>query len=405
MARLSREELDKIKEKYNVSRIWSFSRINAYETSKYEYALRYLMHEPEDRQDCAYTTLGSLCHDTLDDFYEGKISYDDMAEQFTDGWITAIDIAGLKLDRNDEEHDAKLKEKYKFDIQHFFKNHVTYDYKLLIEKPVITKVGSSVFVGYCDAIYKDDEGYYYVVDFKTSSASGFSGNSLEKKSMQLILYSMALIQSGVDIEHIRPCFNMLKYVNVETTLKNGKKKVRQIERCSIGQSLQSNCKTWLKAFDYSEDEIDNYLKMLLDTNSIEILPEEVQEKYKFEDCHIYVPLTQELVDKTTDTIINIVRDIMAREKDYKETGSDQAFWDDEASVKKESYYYATLCGYSPSKLLPYKAYLDQLEKQKRGMDFFGGVGNDSENNVVTNNDICNNGSTDEVDLSWLDEIA
>lgn len=405
MARLAREELDKIKKKYNVSRIWSFSRLNTYLTSRYEYLLKYLMCEKEDRQDCAYTTLGSLCHDTLDDYYEGKISYSDMAEQFLDGWITAIDIAGLKLDRNSEEHDTKLKEKYKSDIQHFFENHVKYNYNLLIEKPVLTKVGSNIFVGYCDAIYKDNNGDYYVVDFKTSSTSGFSGKNLEKKSMQLVLYSMSLIQSGIDIEHIKPCFNMLKYVNVETTLKNGDKKQRQIERCKIGESLQSNAKMWLKSFKYSEEEVDDCLKMLLDTNSIDVLPDEVQEKYKIEDCHIYVPLTQELVDKTVDTITTNIHDIYAREKDYKETGSDQAFWDDEESVKKESYYYATLCAYSPSKLLPYKNYLDKLEKQKNAMDFFSGVGENSENNVVANQDICNNTKgSDDVDLSWLDEI-
>lgn len=404
MTRLSKEELNKIKNKYNVSRIWSFSRINTYLTSKYEYALKYVMHVPEDRQDCAYTTLGTLCHDTLDDYYEGKIAYEDMESQFSDGWLMAIDIADLKLDRNDDEHDKNLKEKYKLDIQHFFKNHVKYSNKLLIEKPVITNVNSNIFVGYADAIYKDNNGNYYIIDFKTSSASGFTGKGLEKKSTQLVLYSMALIQAGIDIERVHPCFNMLKYVNVETTLKNGKTKQRTIERFKIGESLQSNARTWLKSFGYGEDEIDDYLKLMLDTNSIEVLPEEVQEKYKFEDCHIYVPLTQELIDKTVGEITATIKDIEAREKDYEETKSDAAFWDSDEDVKKESYYYATLCGYSVAKLLPYKSYLDKLEAQKNGSDIFGGLLNDSENDVVTSQDICNN-SNDEVDLSWLDELV
>ena len=403
MARLSNEELDKIKEKYNVSRIWSFSRVNTYLTSKYEYALKYVFHEKEDRQDCAYTTLGSLCHDTLDDYYEGKITYEDMAGQFNDGWLTAIDIADLKLDRNDEEHDKNLREKYKLDIQHFFKNHVKYNHELLIEKPVITNVDSNIFVGYADAIYKDDNGDYYIIDFKTSSASGFTGKSLEKKSTQLVLYSMALIQAGIDIERVHPCFNMLKYVNVETTLKNGKTKQRMIERFKIGESLQSNARTWLKSFGYSEDEIDNYLKLMLDANSIEVLPEKVQEKYKFKDCHIYVSLTQELISKTVSEITATIQDIEAREKDYAETHSDQCFFDSEEDVKKESYYYSTLCSYSPSKLKPYAEYLDKLEKQKTGIDLFAGVGESFENDVVTSQDICNNKS-DDIDLSWLDNI-
>lgn len=401
MARLSKEGLDKIKEKYGVSRIWSWSRVNTFMTSHYEYYLKYVKHVKEDRTDCAYTTLGSLCHDTLDDYYEGKIAYEDMESQLNDGWLTAIDIADLKLDRNDDEHDKNLKEKYKLDVQHFFKNHVKYNHKLLVEKPVITNVNSNIFVGYADAIYKDDDGDYYIIDFKTSSASGFTGKSLEKKSTQLVLYSMALIQAGIDIERVHPCFNMLKYVNVDTTLKNGKTKQRMIERFKIGESLMSNARTWLKSFGYNEGEIDNYLKLMLDANSIEVLPEEVQEKYKFEDCHIYVPLTQELIDKTVSEITTTIKDIEAREKDYAETHGDKCFWDSEEDVKKESYYYATLCGYSPSKLLPYKSYLDKLEAQKNGFDLFGGLLNDSENDVVISQDICNN-SNDEVDLSWLD---
>lgn len=397
MARLSNEELDKIKEKYNVSRIWSFSRVNTYLTSKYEYMLHYVNHVPEDRQDCAYTSLGSLSHDTLGDFYEGKITYEDMAGQFEDGWTTAIDIADLKLDRNDEEHDNNLKEKYKLDLQCFFKNHVPYNYKLLIEKPVVTKVGSNIFVGYCDAVYKDNDGNYYIIDFKTSSASGFTGKSLEKKSTQLVLYSMALIQSGIDISRVKPCFNMLKYVNVETRLKNGNTKTRQIERCKVGESLQSNAKSWLKSFGYSENEIDDYLKLMLDANSIEVLPEEIQEKYRFEDCHIYVPLTQELIDRTVDELTTTIHDIMNREAEYEKTKSDQCFWDDEDSVKKESYYYATLMSYSANLHKPYAEFLNKLEAQKNGFDLFGNIG---DNNVVVSSNI----NKDDVDLSWLNEI-
>lgn len=403
MARLSKEELNKIKEKYNVSRIYSWSRVNTFMTSKYEYMLKYVTHEPEDRQDCGYTTLGSLAHDTLDGYYEGKISYDDMVEQFEDGWITAIDIAELKLDRNDIEHDASIKKKYHEDLQHFFKNHVKYKHKLLIEKPIIAKVGSNVFVGYVDAMFKDDEGNYHIVDFKTSSK--YTGKTAEEKSGQLVVYAMGLIQAGIPLEKVRICWNFLKFCNIEYHQKNGAVKTKIAERYKIGDSLKTNAKMWLKDAGYSEDEIDDYLKLLIDTNNIDALPDDVRCKYNMADCHVYVPLTQELIDKWTDIITTNIRDICAREKDYKETGSDQAFWDDEQDVKKESYYYATLCGYSPLKLPPYKKYLDQLEAQKKGMDFFSGVGNDSENNVVTNNNICNNSSTDEVDLSWLDEIA
>lgn len=61
-------------------------------------------------------------------------------------------------------------------------------------------------------------------------------------------------------------------------------------------------------------------------------------------------------------------------------------------------------GYSANLHKPYKEYLDKLEAQKNGSDMFDGLLGDSKNDVVTSQDICNN-NTDEVDLSWLDELA
>lgn len=402
MGRLTNKELDKIKNKYKVSRIWSWSRINTFMTSPYEYMLHYVKHIPEDRQDCGYTTLGSLAHDTLDAYYENEIAYKDMIDRFKDGWITAIDIAELKLDRNDEIHDASIKAKYKDDLQHFFKNHKPYDNKLLIEKPVIAQVGNNVFVGYIDALFKDNDGNYHIIDFKTSSK--YSGKTAEEKSGQLTIYALGLIQAGIPVDKVKICWNFLKYCSIEYQQKNGTVKTREVERCKIGESLQSNAKMWLKDAGYNNDEVDDYLKLLLDTNSIEILPDEVREKYKMSDCHVYVPLTDKLINKWTDTIITTIRDIHTREKDYEDTKSDKCFWDDEEHVKSESYYFSTLMAYSPNLHKPYAEYLDKLEKQKNGQDLFNGVGEKSENDVVTSNDICNN-KTDEVDLSWLDGLV
>lgn len=202
-------------------------------------------------------------------------------------------------------------------------------------------------------------------------------------------------------------------------MKNGSKKVRQIERCELGKKLQANAKTWLKDAGYSEEEIDSYLMLFLDTNNIESLPEEVQAKYKIDDCHIWVPLTQELVNECEETVIATLRDIMCRETDYEKTKNDRAFWDSEDEVKKESYYFSTLMSYSAGKHKPYSEYLDKLEAQKNGQNLFGGLLGDSvksENDAKTSKDICdntacsiatcdnNNNDDDEDLLSWLDDI-
>lgn len=395
MARLSKEQLNELMQKENVSRIWSYSRINCFLTSKYEYFLSYVKHEKADREDCIYGSLGGAAHQCLEDYYTGKILYEDMAEQFEDSWITCRDVAQLKFDRNDEEKDLKIANKYHDDLNHFFAHHIWLDGKPAMEKFVKIRVGDNLLQGYIDCIYKDDNGVYNIIDWKTSSE--YKNKVLEEHSAQLTLYAMGLMQMGIPMDKIRIGFNFLKYCAVEVTQKNGKKKLRSIERYKLGESLVTNSRMWLKDAGYSEEEIDNYLKFLIDVNDISVLPKEVQNKFNISDHYVYIDLNQKLIDKWVNIVTTTIQDIETREKDYEETKSDQCWWDSEEDVKKESYYYATLCEYSPSKLKPYAEYLDKLEKQKNGVGLFDNVGN---NNVVVSNNI----DKDDVDLSWLSAI-
>lgn len=393
MARLTHEELEKIKIQHNVERLWSWSRMNTFLNSKYEYLLKYILKTPEDRCDSCYTTLGTICHDTLDRFYEDEIKYEDMIEDYNDGFTTAIVIADLKFNRSDEEKNKSIGEKYNENLIHFFKNHTVYKHKLLIEKPIVVNINDNVFVGYIDALYKDEEGYYHIIDFKSSSI--YTGTTLAKNSGQLILYSIGLCQMGIPLDKIKPQFNFLKYCTIKYEQKNGVVKYRNVERSKIGENLQSNAKTWLKAFDYEPEE---YLKAMLDTNGIDCLPEEVREKYEITDCHIDVDFKPDTAQYWTNLITTTIKDIELRESDYEETNSDKCFWDDEDSVKEQSYYYANLCSYSANKLLPYKAYLEKLEASQNGTDLFNGLlGSEM---VSTSSNVINNKDS----LDWLNNI-
>lgn len=388
MARLTNEELEKIKQKHGVSRLWSWSRLNTYMTSKYEYFLKYILKTPEDRCDSCYTTLGTICHDALDKFYENKIKYEDMINDYNDGFLTAIVIADLKFNRSDEDKNKSIGEKYNENLVHFFNNHTIYKHKLLIEKPIVVNINGNVFVGYIDGLFKDDDGYYHILDFKSSSI--YSGKILEEHSGQLTLYAIGLHQMGVPMDKIKAAFNFLKYCTIKYEQKNGEIKYRNVERCKVGESLQSNARTWLKAFKYEPDE---YLKLLLDTNSIECLPKEVQKKYEITDCHVYLDLSK-LVDEWVNVITNTIQDIELREVDYMDTKSEKCFWDSEDNVKAQSYYFSNLCSYSPNKHKPYGEYLNKLEQQKNGSDLFDGVGANISNVKTSKKD----------DLSWLDSI-
>ena len=370
--------------------------MNTYMTSKFEYLLKYILKSKEDRCDSCYTTLGTICHDTLEKFYEGEIKYKDMIDDYNDGFTTAITIADLKFNRSDEEKNKSIGEKYNENLVHFFKNHVPYKHKLLVEKPIIVNIDGNVFVGYIDGLYKDDDDVYTVLDFKSSSI--YTGKTLEENSGQLTIYGIGLHQMGIPLDKIRCCFNFLKYCTIKYEQKNGVIKYRNVERCKIGESLQSNAKTWLKAFGYNPDE---YLMQMLNTNSIDCLPEQVKAKYEITDCHVDIGFNEKLVQKWTNHITTTLEDIKLREKDYEETKALECFWDDEEDVKAQSYYFANLCAYSATKHLPYKAYLEKFEAAQKNQDMFGGLLGG--NTVSTSNNVIENNSS-EVDLSWLDNI-
>lgn len=396
MARLTWDELNELMRKENVSRAWSWSRIHAFHNSMYEYYLKYIKKVKEDRRDCIYAAMGGTAHDIIERFYSGQIKYENMIDEFEDGWLVSRDISQLKFDRNDEEHDTKIADKYYADLRHFFKNHTILKHRPVLEQFVKMKIGVNLLYGYIDCCFKDDNGCFNIVDWKTSTV--YKGKKAEDECGQLVLYSIALNQMGIPFDKIKICWNFLKYCTIQYEQANGAVKTRDVERYKLGESLQTNVKMWLKKLGY-EDEIDNYLKAMIDANSIEVLPDDVREKYVVSDCYVYVDLTQKLIDKWTDYVVLTIRDILAREKDYKETGNEMLFWDSEDEVKAQSYYYSTLCGYSPSLLKPYKQYLDSLEKSKNGMDLFGNVGESIATKPVTTSTEVN-----ETDLSWLDDI-
>jgi len=395
MARKTGEELEKIKSKHGVDKLYSWSRVNSYHTSPYEYFLRYVKNplepEPEDREDCIYGVAGNLVHDIMERFYSNEITYEEMTDEFEDAWLTAS-VAELKFDRNAEDKDKKISAKYYECLKHFFKHHKIIEYKVDLERFITVKIGNSVLQGYIDCCFRDDDGCITILDWKTSTI--YKGAKALNECGQLVVYAVALHQLGVPYEKIKICWDFLKYVNVEITQANGKKTERQIERNQIGEKLQSNAKMWLKKCGY-EEEIVEYLDLLVQTNSIECLPKDVQAKYKQSDCIMYVDLTDELIDKWHNHVTEIIKEIEGKEEEYKKTEDDKLFWESDEQVAAQSYYFATLCGYSANKHKPYKAYLERLDREKEEKEnLYGGVGTDSGTDGDDKNE----------DMSWLNDL-
>ena len=90
------EELERIKKQYGVDTLWSFSKLNKYVTSPYEYYLKYILKVKEDRQDGIYAVSGGMVHSIIEKFYKKEISYEDMITQYEDALFT-FEMAELKL--------------------------------------------------------------------------------------------------------------------------------------------------------------------------------------------------------------------------------------------------------------------------------------------------------------------
>lgn len=393
--RVSYEDLKKLCVALGTDRLNSWSRVNCVHNSLYEYLLKYILHIKEDRDDSIYKVTGGISHDIMERFYTHELDYDKMAEEFDDGWITAFDIAELKFVRGDGKRNQSIADKYYYDLKNFFETHEVITEPIDIEQFVTVKVGDEYYQGYIDALIKHEDGSYTILDWKTSSI--YKGDKAKNECGQLVMYSLALHQKGIPFDKIKIAWNFLKYQCVTVQSKKGVKKVREIERCTLGEKLQANAKMWLKEFGYTEDQVFEYLDKLAQTNDIKVLPEEVQEKYEFHDCYVYVELTQELIDYWTNFIIDTMKEIRSKEAQYeelKEAGkyeeADKLWWEDEESVKKQSYYLSNLCGYSPNLHKPYKAYLEALDAQKNG-DILGTKKKSDEEYAID-------------DLGWLNNL-
>ena len=121
--RLTKEELEEIKNKYDVDNLWSWSRVSAWHTSKYEWFLRYVQHVEPDRTDCIYGQEGLYSHDIIEKFYNKEIQYNDMLTEFEDSWNMSRNVLGLKFNRNDATKDESIAEKYHETLKLFFQNH------------------------------------------------------------------------------------------------------------------------------------------------------------------------------------------------------------------------------------------------------------------------------------------
>lgn len=317
MARLSREKLNGLKEKYNTDRIWSFSRMNSYVNMPWEYYIRYILRKKVDTSN-AWTYQGTAVHDIIQDYIEGKYPHEKMLELFDELQIRhQIEKPELKFPNDN------IKENYIENLRHYFK-HIDYsdisDLQKTIELPIRAVFKNSddqniLFIGYADLIYRENDKFY-IVDFKTSSKGKFSGASLEESAKQLKIYAVGLHQMfNVDYENIILRFDMQKYVKVSFLQKNGKwsRPVLQ-ERREWVASQMNRINKLLTDNDVDLITATDMINVALEENSLDSLPDYVQEKFKLDKGTIDVEMDASKAREVEHDVVDIIEEIILKEK-------------------------------------------------------------------------------------------
>lgn len=367
MARLTAEQLDKLKKKFGVDTIWSWSRYNTYKNDPYSYMLRYIKKIPPTRHDIIWGISGGVAHTILEDYYSKEITYEEMVERYEEELFN-MNMADLKYHRKDSKMNDKIAEKYEENIKLFFANHETITYKMKIEQFITIKVGKYAFQGYIDFIYKNPkDGTYTILDWKTSTL--YIGQKIDKEKGQLVLYAESLRQLGIPLDKIKICWCFLKYLTVhyetvtieklEDGTKRNKQKTKNCFRNEWVKGIQEDAIKWLKKLEYEDDEIESLIEEAIEENSLENLPKEVQKKFRVGDCYVYIPLTEEIIDELKEDIIKTLDEIVEKSKEFEKTQDDVLFWT--KIDKKNSFFFHNLCEYNTIHHKPYKEYMEQLD--------------------------------------------
>lgn len=381
--RKSKQYLEKIKEKYGVDELYSWSKYHLGHTDPYGYLLRYILKEKETRQSI-YGVSGGKCHDILEEFYLGNIKYEDMIKEY-DIALYEMDLAGLKYNRNDDKKNESIANKYEENMKLFFVQHIPVEGKVICEQFVTIKVGDYVFQGYIDFIHKESDKYV-ITDFKTSTI--YVGKKILEERGQLVLYAEALIQKGVPIEDIIIRWNFLKYTKVNI-LTNTKDKETKLEKTKSKNCLRYEwvketssylSKLLNKLTDLDELEIEDMVQTASENNNMDNIPEHIKSRFTLEDCYVEIPLDQDVIDDLKHEIIHTLNGLKEKEEEYVITKDDTLFWT--TIDKSNEYFFNNLCGYNGKQHKPYGEYLDTIKAFTKTTD------------NKNNND----------DLSWLNEL-
>lgn len=311
--RLTYKQLEGLKEKFGVKVLYSYSRVNSYLQEPWIYRKTYL--DKVERGSSCYAMLGNLAHDVIQNHLDGDYPYEEMINKYNEGLLE------WKTEHSDLKFINKsVEDSYIASMKNYFQTTKIIPHKIINETPVCIHIPLEddediVFIGYIDSEYVDEDGIFNIVDYKSSSISGFSGKQLKEKAQQLTLYAIGINQvRGIPFEKIRLRFDMMKFYEISFMQKNGKIGKTKAERSKWVEKIIKRLQKDLFELGYDPIETDGLLDVSLMNNSIDNLPQEVQDKYTFDNLYIDVTVTEEEAEELKQMMKETVLEIREKEK-------------------------------------------------------------------------------------------
>lgn len=332
---------EKIKELKNKGiPVYSISRLNTVDNCGWEYWQTYMEHlTPKDN---IYSFTGTRIHKCLEDLQNGlTLNFPEEIEKI----LNEAKLLDIKFP------NEKIEDKWVKDIMYFANHYNLPNYKKTdTEKKFLIKINDNYLQGIIDLVIYNDDGTVSIRDYKTSSK--FSNSDLEEKGRQLILYGLAMEELGYKVKDL--AWEMLKYVEISYKLKNGNIRTTIAERGFIVDKLKSDITKELKSLKkYTELEIEEIVDNAIENNSLDLIPDNIKDKYTIKDYICYYDFTDERIKETKAFI-------KAKIDEIEQFEDDISWWEPKEITPYNSFYCENLCNHRES----CEFFLDFKERQQ-----------------------------------------
>lgn len=193
---ISRTKISPYKDRLD-KMVWSFSRVNSYETCPKMFKMVYLDKNEDGtpmwpEEENAFGLWGTHCHECLEKYYKGELLSFELLDEYEDNYDEQVYMQfppNKYKDLNESYHDAGTKYFSEFE-------DLSPDWEVVgVEQKIQLDLGGRKFVGYIDLVLRSVKtGEFVIVDHK-SRAKFSSPEELEHYSYQPYLYSQWVFET------------------------------------------------------------------------------------------------------------------------------------------------------------------------------------------------------------------